>query len=105
MEFVETKIFTKTIFGLITDEELIRLQLALFMKPDAGKLIPGTGGLRKLRWISGNKGKRGGVRIIYYWYVSQERIYFLLAYKKSSREDLTKKQLQILVKLVKEESE
>ena len=104
MEFIETRIFTQAIVGLITEEELARLQLALFMKPDAGKLIPGTGGLRKLRWVSGSKGKRGGVRVIYYWYVPREQIYLLLAYKKSAQDDLTKNQLKILAKLVKEET-
>ena len=74
MEFVETKTFSQNIIKLISDEELARLQFALVLRPDVGKLIPGSGGLRKLRWVSGTRGKRGGVRIIYYWYSSEEII-------------------------------
>ena len=103
MEFVETKTFSQNIIKLISDEELARLQFALVLRPDVGKLTHGSGGLRKLRWISGVRGKRGGVRIIYYWYGSEEIIYLLLAYKKSAKEDLTQRQLKVLMDLIKDE--
>ncbi|MGM0599896.1 MAG: type II toxin-antitoxin system RelE/ParE family toxin [Candidatus Rifleibacteriota bacterium] len=71
--------------------------------PVAGNIIKGSGGLRKLRWKSGQKGKRGGSRIIYYWYKEMEAIYMLYAYAKNRQEDLTRDQLKILSKLVEEE--
>lgn len=66
MLFVETSIFTRQVTELLPDEEYKRLQEAQLLRPAAGDLIPGSGGLRKLRWRLADKGKRGGVRIIYY---------------------------------------
>ena len=67
MVIIETPIFTKLIQGLITDEEYRLLQLHLVNRPDAGKIMARSGGLRKLRWSAGGHGKRGGIRVIYYW--------------------------------------
>ena len=72
------------------------------MRPEAGTLIPGSNGLRKLRWSLAHSGKRGGVRLIYYWEVSQQIIYMLFVYRKTKLSDLTQKQITILSKLVKE---
>ena len=58
--------------------------------------------MRKLRWVIPGRGKRGGSRIIYYWYTQDEKIYMLLPYKKSEQEDLTKEQMKILKEYVKE---
>ena len=77
-------------------------QLALLLRPEAGKIIRGSGGLRKIRWKYVSSGKRGGLRIIYFWDVPEDRIYMLLIYKKSKQEDLTPNQLKILRNLVKE---
>jgi len=63
----------------------------------------GRGGLRKLRWATKDKGKRGGSRVIYYWAVSQEQILMLLIYSKSEQEDLTRDQLKTLKRVVEEE--
>jgi len=68
-----------------------------------GNIITGSGGLRKIRWGSKGKGKRGGCRIIYYWDNNNETFYMLLAYQKNMQEDLTPEQLKILSKLVREE--
>jgi hypothetical protein len=78
------------------------MQLALVINPLAGPVIPGSGGLRKLRWRSCGKGKRGGARIIYYLYTEEERIYLLYLYKKSFQEDLTRRQLKALKEYVKD---
>ena len=102
MLFIETPIFTKLVTDLIPDDEYRKIQLALVLRPEAGKIIPGSGGLRKIRWKSGGSGKRGGLRLIYFWDVPQDRIYMLLIYKKSKQEDLTQNQLKILRNLVKE---
>jgi len=72
------------------------------MRPEAGTLIPGSNGLRKLRWSLAHSGKRGGVRLIYYCEVSQQIIYMLFVYRKTKLSDLTQKQITILSKLVKE---
>ncbi len=103
MRFIETPIFTKELQHLLEDEEYRALQLALLIRPEQGVLIPGAGGLRKLRWSQKGKGKRGGCRVLYYWDKRQETFYMLLAYAKSKQEDLTPAQMKVLTKLVKEE--
>jgi hypothetical protein len=71
--------------------------------PAAGDIIRYSGGLRKLRWRSATKGKRGGIRVIYYWYVREEEIYMLLAYAKGEKDDLSAMELKTLRKVVQEE--
>ena len=102
MLFIETPIFTQLVTELISDDEYRKLQLALVLRPEAGKIIPGSGGLRKIRWKSGGSGKRGGLRLIYFWDVPEDIVYMLLIYKKSKQEDLTPNQLKTLRNLVKE---
>lgn len=102
MVFVETPLFTKLIKELLTDDEYRELQEVLLTRPEAGDLIPGSGGLRKIRWRVAGKGKRGGIRVIYYWYKLEDSFYMLIAYKKSATEDLTKNQLKVLRQLVQE---
>jgi len=102
MLFIETPIFTKLATDLIPDDEYRKIQLALVLRPEAGKIIPGSTGLRKIRWKSGGRGKRGGLRLIYFWDVPEDRIYMLLIYKKSKQKDLNPNQLKILRNLVKE---
>ena len=102
MLFVETPIFTRELQNLMSDDDYRTLQSALLLRPEAGPIIPGSGGVRKVRWGLSGKGKRGGLRVIYYWNKAHERIYMLLVYGKSSQEDLTQEQLRILRKLVKE---
>ena len=72
-------------------------------RPDAGKVIPGGGGLRKLRWSAGGRGKRGGVRVIYYWFTSRATILLLFMYPKNVQDNLTQDQLKQLIKIVDEE--
>lgn len=61
-------------------------------------MIPGSGGLRKLRWAGSGRGKRGGLRVIYYWWVAKDRISMLLLYAKSEQDDLTSEQIRLLRK-------
>ena len=103
MRFVETPIFTRELRNLLEDEEYRTLQLALLLRPEQGLVIPGTSGLRKLRWGLKGKGKRGGCRLIYYWDKRQEAFYMLLVYPKSKQEDVTPEQIKVLSKLVQEE--
>ena len=102
MIFIETTAFTRTILSLLKDEEYRELQETLMANPGAGKVIRGSGGIRKMRWAVRGKGKRGGLRVIYYWVTSDEQILLLLAYPKSKQEDLTSKQVSLLKKLVEE---
>jgi len=88
--------------AVLSDEEYSKLQWALIINPQAGAIIPGTKGLRKLRWLVSDKGKRGGLRIIYYWYMTNEKIYMLFVYKKSETGNLTTQQLKILINYLKE---
>ena len=103
LKFIETPVFTKDVRALLSDEEYRGLQLALVLRPEQGSLIPGSGGLRKIRWRVKGRGKRGGVRVIYYWIAGESTVYMLLLYEKSSREDLTPEQVETLRRLVREE--
>ena len=102
MLIIETPLFTKLIQELVPDENYRLLQQTLILRPETGDLIQGGGGLRKIRWKVPGRGKRGGLRVIYYWDVSAERIYMLLAYRKNQQEDLTPAQLKQLRQLIKE---
>ena len=95
MEFVETSIFTQRITKLLTDDEYYDLQAMLAEHPKAGDVIPGAGGLRKLRWRATGRGKRGGIRIIYYCW-SEHRLYMIFAYDKTQQGDLTPEQTKAL---------
>ena len=103
MDIVETSLFTRQVQALLADDEYRRLQTILVIRPDAGNLIPGSGGLRKIRWGAQGRGKRGGVRVIYYWAVKQERILMLLMYPKNERDNLTAEQLKVLRRIIEEE--
>jgi mRNA-degrading endonuclease RelE of RelBE toxin-antitoxin system len=103
MEIVETSFFTKQVIALLSDEEYHHLQLALVLNPCIAPIIPNSGGLRKLRWALAGRGKRGGARVIYYWAVADDKILMLSIYAKNKQEDLSKKQLKVLRKIIKEE--
>ncbi|MBI3164623.1 MAG: hypothetical protein HYZ24_08065 [Chloroflexi bacterium] len=103
MIIVETHVFTRQVLLFLSDEECRLLQAVLVNRPEAGVIIPSSGGLRKMRWGFLGRGKRGGVRVIYYWAVRQERILMLLIYPKNVNDDLTHEQLKILRTIVKEE--
>lgn len=103
MELIETSIFTNQIIRYLSDEEYLAFQIELVRRPDAGVIIPGSGGLRKIRWRYDGQGKRGGIRVIFYWFVNDHLILLLLAYPKNVQEDLTKDQLKILKKLMESE--
>jgi hypothetical protein len=101
LRFVETPVFTEQIGEVLSDADYSKLQAALILQPDLGNLIPGTGGVRKMRWgaPADARGKRGGLRVIYYWYASQSVIYMLMVYPKSKREDLSYEQKRTLRKI------
>lgn len=86
---VETSAFLRRAEKLLTDEEHDDLLLYLSIFRDAGDEIPGTGGVRKLRYAVQGKGKRGGVRVIYYYFDEQNPLYALLLYAKNEQANLS----------------
>ena len=102
MVFVELTPFVAFRRKYWTDEDLRALQSFLLVSPQAGDVIRGGAGLRKLRWSAQGRGKRGGARVIYYWHVSEQHVYLIYGYVKSRREDLTPRQLRVLAELMKE---
>ena len=103
MVIIETPIFTKQLLSTFSEEEYRLFQAALLERPDAGKVIPGGAGLRKLRWAVEGRGKRGGVRVIYYWFTSRGTILLLFMYPKNVQDNLTQDQLKQLKKIIEEE--
>ena len=99
MVFYETAIFTEQIVEFLDDDSYRELQSVLIREPDSGNLIPRSRGLRKIRWRAAGRGKRGGIRVIYYL-VTRDQIYMLYAYAKNRQEDLTQEQIQRLRTLV-----
>ena len=105
IEFIENPMFTRQIKQIATDEELRELQKALIESPEKGDLIQKTGGLRKIRMATGNQGKSGSARVIYFL-ATAEVIYLVMAYPKSIKESLTnaeKAELKKLTQLLKDE--
>lgn len=88
--------FTKQLHRYLEDDEYKDLQDFLIKMPDAGDLIQGTGGLRKLRWGVEGKGKRSGIRVIYYWHISEDQIYFFTVYAKNEMTDLSVGEKKVL---------
>ena len=103
MELIETPIFTKQVRTAFPDDEYRELQLYLVLRPDVGDLIPGSGGLRKMRWRLTGRGKRGGARVIYFWKSAAGKLYLLYLYAKNERDDLSPVQLRVLRALVKDD--
>ena len=99
MIFIETKLFTKLLHEYLTDEEYRAFQWYLILNPEVGDLVRGSGGVRKIRWAPKGKGKRGGVRIMYYWKKSDDEIWLLTLYSKSEKATIPG---QLLKKIAKE---
>ncbi len=103
MRFVETPVFTAAIQRYLDDEQYRQLQIALMLRPEQGPVIQGSGGLRKVRWAVAGSGKRGGLRVIYFWAPADQAFYMLYAYTKSAQGDLTPAQTRQLGRVVREE--
>jgi hypothetical protein len=103
VRFVETPVFTNSVVRHVNDEAYRRLQIALMLRPEQGPLIRGAGGLRKVRWPRPGGGKRGGLRVIYYWARAESAFYMLYCYAKNEQGDLTLRQAKALGRLVREE--
>ncbi len=88
ISFVETKLFTRLVQEYLSDEEYSKLQQALLANPEAGLVIPGSGGIRKLRWSVAGRGKRGGIRVIYFLRTRRGQIWMLTLYPKNVAENI-----------------
>ena len=86
--FIETRLFTRLVQKYLDDEEYGRLQCSLMENPDGGDIIPGSGGIRKVRWRAPGRGKRGGYRVIYYARIAQGIIWMLTMYPKNVAENI-----------------
>jgi hypothetical protein len=86
--FVETLLFTQLVQNYFTDDEYAGLQNAIAANPEAGDVIRGSGGVRKLRWGLRGRGKRGGVRVIYYLRLRQGQIWMLTLYAKNETDTI-----------------
>lgn len=95
MTFEEDPDFTEKALRLIGDDGIFAIQMFLMERPDAGDVIPNSGGCRKLRWAAKGHGKRGGARVIYYW-ITADRILLLDFYAKNESENLSQAQLKEL---------
>ena len=86
--FIEAPLFSRLLAEYLSDDEYAALQWALTQRPDAGAIIPGSGGIRKLRWAGSGRGKRGGIRVIYYWKNRAGEIWLLTLYAKNEAADI-----------------
>lgn len=103
VRFVETSTFTGQVYRHFDESTFRELQLSLLLRPEQGLLIPGAGGLRKLRYRGSGRGKRGGVRVIYYWKPAESTCYLLFVYAKNEQGDLTPSQARALRQTVERE--
>ena len=92
--FIETRLFTKLVEEYLSEDEYVELQTALIAQPEAGDVIPGSGGVRKLRWRGSGRGKRGGLRVIYYLRSRGGQIWMLTVYAKNVADDIPVKTLR-----------
>ena len=95
MVFIELPAFQASAGKLLDEDDLAALQVLLLLHPDAGDVIPGGRGLRKVRVPAKGRGKRGGGRVIYYWIADDGQIILVYAYAKSERKDMTPRQLNL----------
>jgi mRNA-degrading endonuclease RelE of RelBE toxin-antitoxin system len=86
--FIETKLFTRLVQEYLTDDEYQELQKFLIERPEAGAVVRGSGGVRKLRWQAPGRGKRGGYRVIYYPKLEQGVIWMLTLYPKNVKDSI-----------------
>ncbi len=98
MEFIEAPAFTRHLHEYLGDESYRELQSRLAANPRAGDVMPQTGGFRKIRWADPRRGKgrRGGLRMIYFYFESEQQIWLMTLYGKDEAADLTPREKKVL---------
>ncbi len=94
MTFVETKLFTELVQDYLSDDEYAAMQQFLVVNPEAGDVIPASGGVRKLRWGVAGRGKRGGLRVIYFLRRRHDEVWMLTLYAKNVADNIPAKVLK-----------
>jgi mRNA-degrading endonuclease RelE of RelBE toxin-antitoxin system len=104
--FFEATMFTATLGDYLGDDEYIQLQKDMLANPECGDIMPRTGGFRKLRWPDNRrgKGKRGGLRVVYYWLSGNNQFWMFAIYGKDEMDSLTSDQEKQLKKAISEAS-
>ena len=102
MQIFSTHTYERAVRKLLGEEARREMEEAIVAAPDAAPVIRGTGGIRKLRWAGSGRGKRGGIRTVYFYRAGPEAIYLLTAYAKADRENLTPADTKALLRLVAE---
>ena len=100
MTVVETPFFLRKASGLLADRERAQLVFYLGMNPEAGAVVPDAGGVRKVRWATEGRGKRGGVRVIYYFHSEEFPLFLLTVYAKNQKANLTNAERQEFKNLI-----
>ncbi len=101
--FIETPLFTKLVTEYLSDEEYAKLQAFLVDNPEAGAVIRGSGGIRKVRWSIKGRGKRGGLRVIYFIRSSESEFWMLTLYPKNVAESIPAHVLRAIRKEIEDE--
>src|SRR5260370_10458949 len=106
MEFIEAPAFSRYVSDYLADEEYRELQGRLALNPELGDLIPGTGGVRKLRWADPRrrKGRRGGLRNIYYYIIGEQKVWLITIYAKNKATHLSPKKKKAIRSALETES-
>ena len=102
MEFIEATAFTKHVYDYLSEQEYLGLQSFLLQNPEAGKIVRGSGGVRKVRWAMAGKGKSGGVRVIYYFKRQDDEIWLLTIYSKNEVENIPAHVLRQIAKEIED---
>jgi mRNA-degrading endonuclease RelE of RelBE toxin-antitoxin system len=101
MEFIEASAFTKHVYDYLSEDEYLGLQGFLLQYPEAGKVVPGSGGVRKIRWTISGRGKSGGIRVIYYFKKQDDEIWLLTIYSKTELANIPAHILRQIAKEIK----
>jgi hypothetical protein len=100
MAVVETERFLKDVERMMSESERAELVAYMGANPEAGEIMPGTGGVRKIRWALPGKGKRGGARVIYYYHSERLPVFLLAAYAKNEKANLSNAERNAMQRLV-----
>jgi mRNA-degrading endonuclease RelE of RelBE toxin-antitoxin system len=98
MEFIEATAFTKYLYDYLSEDEYLGLQSFLLQYPESGKVVPSSGGVRKIRWAMSGRGKSGGVRVIYYFRKQDDEIWLLTIYSKNEVANISSHVLRQIAK-------